>query len=602
MLFKNTMRPAYATAGGESSARPARSKIKDFLTCSEQSAFDDEYGSFNRQPGAQEKKQAPKKQPAPRRPKRKSGFDFGAFIKDNAKGLLFIFGALVVLALLVALVVAIFSAPQKDIKLKDNVFFTYIDGESKYRVVSNGETVKQAFEGEITLQPAKDNSFAYVKEAVAGEEGTTYNVYILKGSKLEAVVGDAADVIACADYEPGIIYKAGSRFHYYSAENQTPITNNASAKNFIISGDASVVVYTVDSNKEEDKQELRYFCKGASPVIGYNFVPMAISNDGKYVYGVFNSLLCCITVEDDGKKQTPTAITDKNYGEILGVNGINVEGDEIIFSAATAARTMSYMFSIKDGTKPIAEGVFTPSYSGVNVICPESFIDTFFTCKKTVHDAETDKSETLVSTYFLDKSGARKLADAEGKISPDGKFFYYLNEESTLTRVLLSSKNFEADTTEIMNEITDFVIIENGNINAMMEDVNKGWIYYLDASTLDKKTVSHSADLDSMRVCANSIYYSETDSDDVTTIYVSTEGSSNEVAKFKSSAPSETPIFAMGATKKGYAYFTDENGSVKLFYTSNGKKFSPVSESCTIPGYDAVPDSGEEENSPETVG
>lgn len=607
MLFKNAMRPAYAVAGGESSARPDRFKTKEILTRSEQSAFDDEYGSFNNQGNPAPKKQpAPQKQkPAtPKRPKRKGGFS--AFLKDNGKGLLLVGGVLVALILLIALFVAVFSAPQKNIKLEDNVFFTYVDADGKHRVVANGETVKQAFEGEVKLIPAKDSSFAYVTETVAGEEGTTYNIAVLKGSKLEAVVTDASEIIACAEYEPGIIYKAGSRFHYYSSSNHSPITNNTSADNFVISGDASTVVYTVDSSKEEGKQELRYFRKGSSPVIGYNFVPQAISIDGKYVYGIFKSVLCCITVEDDGDKYTPAVISDKSYGEILGVTGINAEGDEIIFSAATAAKTMSYMYSIKGGAKPIAEGVFIPTYSGVNVVCPKTFIDTYFTCEKSIYDEENEKTETLVSTYYLDKDGARKLADAEGKFSPDGKFFYYINEDTALARVALSSKNFESATNDVtnMDGVTDFAIIENGDINVMVEDVNKGWIYYLDAATLDNKVISHSADLGSMRVCANSIYYSETNSDDATTIYVSTEGSSPEKAKFKSASPTETPIIVMGGGKKGFAYFTDENGSVKLFYTSNGKKFSSVTDSCTIPGYDAIPDSGEPEatDGPASVG
>ena len=594
------MRPAFAAAGANGSAGSDRAKIKDLFVRSE---VDEDFNAFGEAP-ERPKASAPRAD-RPTQPKRPPQRRRRPQNQIPWKPLLLIGAAVLALILIVVVAVVIFSAPQKNIKLEDNVYFTYVDSNGKYRIVSNDDTLKQTFDGEIEIIPAKDASFAYVLEQVSTEEKSGYKMYILKGNKLTTVEATAdSKPIALAEYEPGIVYKENSRIYYYSEKDQVRITSDTSADNFIISGDASVVVYTMDSAKDSDQLELKYFCKGASNKVGpYNFIPSVVSIDGKYIYGVYRNVLCYITVEEDGEEYDETVITNNTFGEILGITGINVEGNEIIFCAQPLNKDnpISYMYKIKDSEpKQIAEGIFTPIYSDSKIVCPESFLNSYLLCEKTLLDEEENINYIERSTYFLDKNdGARKIASGDGQFSPDEKYFYYINEEEqTLVQVDLKSKDFSKNTKALLPDVTDFAIIESGDLYVMVEDVDKGFIYFWDCSDKNRSIISHAADLESMELCANSVYFSETNDEDITTIYVSTEGSAKKVAEFKSSSPTDTPEIDMGVGKKGFAYFVDESGKTKLFYTSNGKKFSVVSDSCIIPDYsEHTPPSTDNNNS-----
>lgn len=589
MFYNNNLRPAFATAGAESSAKAERSGMRDIFVRSEQTV-DDDFNAFgdtaSRQKASAPKTERPQQRPQqskasrpPQRRKPSNKISWGPIIAVAA--------AVAAVILLIVILVAIFSAPGKNIKYEDNVYFSFVDSDGKYRVVANGELLDETFSGEIQVMPSADRSFAYVFENSDDAEKSGYKMHILKGTKLQTIAATADSIKAWAFYEPGIVYERNSRFHYFSEDDHTPITSDVSADNFKISGDAEIVVYTVNSSKASDQLELKYFCNGGSVTVGpYNFVPSAISNDGRYVYGVFKSALCYLEVEDEGEKYTQNVIAGSTYGTFSSITGMNVDGDEIIFCTESETKgVISYMYTAKDKEPvQIAAGIFTPVYSDAKIACPDTFVNSYFECVSTEYDEETDEETTVVSTYFLDKKdGAVKIANTTGKFSPDGDYFYYIDEDFILVRVGLNGKDFDSETDQIISDVADFSIIENGDVYIMFEDSKDvGYIYYWDASTGKRETISYDADLDSMQVCANSVFFSETDDEDVTKVYVSTEGSAMEEASFKSASPTATPIIEMGAGKKGYAYFADKDGSTKLFYTSNGKKFSRVSDSCFI--------------------
>lgn len=589
MLFNNNLRPAMATVGAQGSASSERSNLKNIFVRSEQSA-DDDFNAFGNTaerthasaPKAErpQRPQQPKGQRPPQRRKPARSFSWGPVFA--------VAGGVLAVILLVAILVAIFSAPGKNIKMEDDVYFTFVDAEGNYRIAANGDVLDEKFSDEINVLPAGDRSFAYVFEKYEGADASGFKMHIIKNGKLETIAATADSIKAIASYEPGIVYERNSRFHYYSEDDHTPITSDGSADNFVISGDAKVVVYTVNSSKESDQLSLKYFCNGASVSVGpYNFEPVAISIDGRYIYGLFRSALCYLEVEKEGETFTQNLIADsKTYGEFKGINGMNVDGNEIIFYTESETKgVISYMFSIKNKEPvQIAAGIFTPIYSDAAISCPSTFVNSYFECKTTIYDEDTNKTSTVVSTYFLDKKdGAQKIADTTGKFSPDGDYFYYVNEDFILVRVGLKGKDFKSNTQQIISDVADFSVIESGDVYIMFEDSKDvGYIYFWDSSTGKRETISHNADLDSMQVCANSIFFSETDDDDVTKVYISTGGSAMTEASFKSSDPAETPVITMGAGKKGYAYFIDEDGSTKLFFTSNGKKFSRVSDNCVI--------------------
>jgi hypothetical protein len=75
---------------------------------------------------------------------------------------------------------------------------------------------------------------------------------------------------------------------------------------------------------------------------------------------------------------------------------------------------------------------------------------------------------------------------------------------------------------------------------------------------------------------------------DTISIYTTEEGSEKEAAKFDSSVISGLPIFSNTDYKKTFATFYDiDNDEWRLFYTSNGKKFSAVAVCSDIMGFDS---------------
>jgi hypothetical protein len=355
------------------------------------------------------------------------------------------------------------------------------------------------------------------------------------------------------------------------------------------------VVYTVSSSKDSEQTELKYFCNGASTTVGPNsFVPVEISNDGKYVYGLFKASLCYLKVEKEGEKVSQELIAGSSFGTFGAITGMNVDGDEIVFYTETVENEVSsytsYMYTVGSEVVQIASGKFYPTPSASEIACPESFVNTYFVCESTEYDEENDRNALSYSTYFLDKkNGALKISDTRGKFSPDGDYFYYANEDYELYRVSLKNTDFQKNTETVFNGVADFEIIKNGDVYIMFEDSKDlGYIFYWDSATKKRSTVSKDADLDSMQLCGSSIYFSETGEDDVTKIYVSTQGSAKEEAGFKGHTPAEALTVKSDVGSKGYAYFVDDNGSGCLYYTSNGKKFSLVASPCIIDGFNDV--------------
>lgn len=598
MLNKSNMRPAYASVDSRIPTNNNANMTGGNIFLSND---DDDFNAFGdttakstpppkKQRPPQQQQQRPNNQgrrpsKAPRRRKP---------ISINPKTLLIGAAALVALVLVIVLLVALFSSPGKNIRQKDNVFFTYTDADGNYHVVSNGKLIKETFEGEIELVPAKDNSFAYIFEEFITETGENVTqMYILDGTKLSIVDAEATRIIAYADYEPGIIFKNGDIVQLYSKNAFEDISSDSSAANFLISGDASTVVYTETAGRNNDTSQVKYFRDAGFNDIGETngIIPVAISRDGKYVYAYDESnAFYCIEVTKRGTehKQHPIVpATSKIFG---GVSELNANGNEIIFYYAEPdGRVASYIYKFGD-EKPtgIAEGIFKYVASDGEVACPASFIDSYFTAERSVTD-EDGRTSKVTSTYYYTRKGARKLADEVGQFSKDGKYFYYIDSNnSDLVRISLRSDDFEKDSKVISKSIASFAITEKGDLYtySKMTSSSSGTIYFKKFSDSTSKKISSIPDAASMSACGNSIYFSETENEEIK-IYVSTNGATKEEVRFKNATPSNHLSIVMGSGNKGYAYFVDIDGNTKLLYTNNGKDFDIVCDSCIIPGYDS---------------
>ncbi len=586
MLKNNAMRPAFASVGtGNSSSNGTQTR--NFVTFS--ASEDDDFNAFGdtspkKQPTPQRPKQQAPKQPAHKPQRRRQSID--------PKMLLIGAAVIVAIILVVALFVAVFSSPGKDITREDNAYMVYTDIDGLYHVMANGKELKETFEGELTLVPAKDNSFAYIFEEIVTEEGNTVTLmYILEGKKLSLVEAEADSIKAYADYKPGIIFKADGIFQLYSENSFEDISSDPKAANFLISGDATTVVYTETAGRNGDETQIKYFRNSGFNDIGNTegLIPTEISSDGKYVYAsTEQNALYYIEVTKNGTKFEEKTIIAPNSASFAGITDMNADGTEILFNYDFDGNLACFIYRIgdkKEGKVGVGKFVYAPSER--DVVAPATFVGSYLTATATTTD-EDGKTRTVNSTYFYDGSkGARKIADALGQFSPDGKYFYYIDStNSDLVRVKLSSKDFAADSKVITKAVDSFVITEKGDLYQYSKPTSSsgGKITFKKAADTTSRGISTKATAGSMFICGNTIYFAESANDEIK-IYTSKNGANKEEVTFKGLAFGSV-ITGNLSGSCGYAYFVDVDGNTVLLYTENGEDFDVVSKSCIIPGYD----------------
>ena len=634
MLFNNKMRPAFATAGASGQSGSFLSKIKDVFTKSEQSADDDfnSFGSSERQQRSAPPRQE-RPQQAPRRPQKKRKRSAPMQLRP----IVTIAAAAAAVVLLIAIIIVIIcAAPAKNIEAEDNVFDVYLDDKNNYHIVSNGEVLDESFKADsVKIIPAENNAFAYVEVTVTTGEDPGIEIYILEDDELEKLPVVADKVFAYASYEPGVVFCDDNFYYHHIPGEDSHIAGvdpvyGINPDSFCISGDGTVVVYT-SVDPEGVHSTLNYFKDGISTTValGADSLPAKVSYDGSYIYGVkftgydadesafANQTLIYLYTDDEGETFTGAGIASLNsYGTLkardtktsadvrmVGASLMytNLEGDELVFVTEkadvddeTATTVTSYMYQVGAKAEKLGSGIFVPTFTDKSVVCPESFIDSFFEATKSVTTIdENDKAKTydVYSTYYVRKgTGTELVAEAFGKFSPDGEYFYYIDEaSSSLMCTPLDSDDFAKDAKRILNFAYDFAIIDNGDLYIAIKGTgNQGYISYYDSSTGKTTTIDAKVNIDSIAKCADSIFYSKTNSKGVNEIYITTEGSAPEVVDFDSAVPVESPVVNMGKGNKGYIYVKDKTNKDYLLYTSNGTDFENVADgSCFIPGFSA---------------
>ena len=508
--------------------------------------------------------------------------------------------AVIIIVVLIAVfagIVALSKMPKSSSKVDDTVYFTYVDESEKYHVVVDGQEISKTFENEIELIPAEDNSFAYilekVEEDVNGASGI--RIHILKGKKLQTSGGLADECIAFSKLKPGVIYKYKTTFTRYTGDSEDPITKEKSADNFIISDDAKTVVYTAASRQDEDVNVLKYFKGSGSEDLQTGFTPLAISANGRYIYGTADKTGSFYFIDANAKEIKPKRITNESYGEFGEITEMNTSGDEIIFYTNTNKGVVSFYFSVKDSSPTtLAQGVFRSADTGSGELAPSTFVGAYFEVENATisydedGEIELDKDGNFSTYCFKKKDGAVKVADTTGKFSPDGKYFYYIDDNSQLVRTPLAASDYSKSIEQVCGYINEFTLTQKGDVYMFYEsgDEKSAFLFFWDASTAKRTKLSNYADVGSMRICANTLYFSETiekGGETSTVVYTTTDGSAQTPAEFKSVTLDKAPTVEMGAGKKGYAYVMDESGATSLFYTADGKKFDLVCDNCTLP-------------------
>ncbi|MBE6536032.1 MAG: hypothetical protein E7677_05365 [Ruminococcaceae bacterium] len=582
MFLKNNMRPAFA-AEGAGQARFAKPKNTAFTYDAGASETDD-FGSFSQ--GATGG--------APRRPRPNGNGKKGGF-KLNPKAIIIAAAALVVLlTLIVVIVVAAVANSGGDVTYTNNAYVAYSDEDDTYHVVANGKVVG-SYENEVKVIPAADRSFAYIIENIDGEG---YSVSYVKGAKnpVEITTSPVTEVLATADLEPAVVYyEEANGIYLYTerhGEERMLKTNNileyAAIKNsFHLSADGTTVVYNkIEANEANELRSFLCVWESGDDEVKFqkNMTPEAVSNDGKVIYasasrdGITKSLYV-VPFNDNNDKYL---IAD-NFNSIVD---INIDGNEVVYTAnAGDGKVYTYLaaFNLKKMGDEITpskfsiEGIYKPFTIEGNVAMFETFKNTYFKYSFASLGNELAGACPIFAVakdYSIDK-----ISNFDGEFSPNGNFFYYINDKGNLMQKNLKSSG---SAEKIDEGVEDFAVTAKGNLY-WISDVSS--LVYYNVAKDDSQRIADDVEYLSMHRYSNTLYFSFTDS---MTIYTTSEGSDKKVAKFGTNDVMSIPAFSDDNAKAAYAAFYDEDNSEwQLFYTSNGKTFKTRVASCAdIKGFE----------------
>ena len=556
MFEKWSARPALAYAAQDKPATVVNKKKAPFTYSAANEAED--FNAFGSGSGAKDARQRKEAQGAPRG-------------KANAptisrKTLLVAGAAVVAFILLMILVITLFMSGTKDIKLQDNTFIVYDDG-GLYKVAVNGYAQSTTFDTRVDLDIAGDNSFAYVTEEISG----TYNLFVLEGKTIRQLnENPLEEILAKAEFGVAAVWKEEGVFYLYRNGEKQTITKDVTARNFVLSPDGRFLLYNEDMPDSSYTKLLRFDAEGGQPDILYkNNIPVAISNDGKYVYssamaGDQSSLNLNVYVKDKIKVEN-----SQNFNKLIYMN---VTGNEILFTTDDGTTNATYFYKFGD------ESATKIGFGEIYPVTEQSKIALLKTLKHTVLlTSGSDAFDNTRATFFIDKKyGITKLANYPGKVDPQGKYCYFINNSRNLIYKELKSGNGES--LQLAKEVSTFEITAEGNIYFI--DVNGTLFFHKKTWTKPDKIKDDIRDDMVLHRSSNTLYFLEIDG---LTTYSSKEGSDAKAVQWAKYQLESIPMFSNPVSNKTYVTVYDtQDQSYKVFYTSNGKDFKLTSQFCTV--------------------
>ena len=564
MLYKNNLRPAEATAGAASGENFAARRQNDALMYNTGAGEAEDFNSFNSFSDEEEMPKRTYRRPAPNNNRQtKKKFP-----------LIPVIAAVAAAVLLIIIIACVALSGGKNITYTDNTYVAFADGDGNYFVAANGSILEESFEGEVEVIPSADKSFAYITDTTM--DGI--NIYILEGKKLtEVTTSPVVEVVAYATLEPGVIFSENNKYYLYSEQTGEEMITRDHAQNMMISGDASTIVYTLDSDDGSGDTYLCVYTDGSPSKVEKNCTPIAVSNYGDYVYGIAKDSngidnLYVITTKDE-----ESTVIENSTG-IMGIIDMNVDGDEILFCSSNGTDCNTFIYNTKKNTtSSLAKYMLSPVITDPTI----AIYDTF----KNVYMAGYSLDGTKAITGYVDKDFKwNNIVRAVGKIDAEANYLYYVNEDLSLIQLDLNDKDNSKN--RIDDDVVDFTITEKGNVYSLNKDKQ---LRFYKASTDDKDRIADDVGAISIYSYANEVYFSDAEAVDVT-IYTSKEGSDKDIAKLDSTQITSVPTFSDVNSKKTYAYYYDIDYGWMLFYTSNGKSFKLISDDCqALNGVD-IPD------------
>ena len=566
MFLNHTMRPAVAHTGMGGNETSNDTLRRDSMAFQNGASEAEDFHAFHQGAGRDEVR----RRPQPRN---------GGRPTNNKKPMIVAVCIAAALLLLILLVVGVALSGDGHVTFDDNAYIAYADGDGNFYVSVNGSVIDYKFEGEVEVLPAADHSFAYVTDTSA--EGV--QIFVLNGKKLETVTtSPVEDAIAFASLKPGVIFQENGKIYLYSEEvGEEMITKDPTADNFMISGDASTVVYTEAVENSAGETQLHLYQDGSSDKLQKNISPVAVSNYGDYIYvkklgkdGTYS--LYTITAKD-----RESLLIEKSEG-FTAITNVNVKGDEILFCTLNGTDVYTCLYRFDDHeTIQLSKSYLTPAEVDPSIAIYGSFKNTYM---ESVNLSLTEGVSN--ATFYLNKKfEIVKISSFSGEFDNEGKYFYYINGDKALIQLDLSDENLAKS--KIDDDVIDFAVTEKGNVYSLNE---QNQLRFYKVSTEKKFRIADEITTISMHDYANEIYFTMSDDVDVS-VFTSKEGSDEEIAKWGSTQITSVPFFSNGGSKKTYAYYYDIDSGWMLFYTSNGKSFKLISNDCGAINGVEIPDS-----------
>lgn len=556
MFYNSKLQPAYASANN-AKARNARSQ-RDGISFSAANNETEDFNAFNSSQGSGEMRKPPRK-------KKKAQKSFVL----TPKTIIVAAAALVAVVLLIVIFVAMANSSGSHLTLKNNSYLSY-DIDGSYYVAMNGKTLDQSFENEVSLIPADDNSFAYVIEHT--NEGEI--VYLLKNKTLTQIISSPVkEILTMSKFNPGIIYrKDNDAVYFYAGDDEGRITKSTTAANFIISEDASAIVYTEPDDSDASTSKLYLYVDGGSESLAKNMVPVAVSKGGKYIYAYANvanaesvtKKLYLIKPNDEGER---IEICDN----FEGITYLNVKGDEIIYyTGVSTDKIRSHVYNAKkNASYEIGAGKCVPTVADPSIVC-------LSTLKNIVVQNTIPATRGTSATHYIDKNYESTLiCRYNGKLNPKGDIFYYIDKDDTLRYIDLNDKSRTPE--RIFDDVIDFEVTEKGNVYFIMDELDRDLIFYK-SSTGKRKTIAGDVTGMTFNQYSNVLYFNM---DEDTKAYFTEEGSVKEIAEFERAEIPVAPTFTDPAQKRTYAYLINpETDLYDVYFTASGKSFKLVARDC----------------------
>lgn len=446
------------------------------------------------------------------------------------------------------------------------VFGAYVCN-GKLTVAINDETYEWGnTTADLRLYEGANRSFSFLHDA----DGK--RVFVVQEKDTDTLT-DIESILAVAACAPSMICRKSDGVYVYHDGELNQVTTDQTAANFVISGDGSTVLYSTD-NGQNRHLRVRVSDRDVLVAQNPNVVPVAASLEGDVYFGVRTDGSQLYRFESDRDELLTPAYTEVSMPEIGrfgGALGMTEDAESLLFYMYAGDDERTYLYDEKDERFTLlADDILIPDDTAWDSVYPETFMNRFF--------VEPDDDE--LTTYVLKEDGIREIAEKPGKITPNGKEFYFIDDGGRLIRVTVGTKTKEPTQAVVSESVRAFELTASGDAYYVKAENGLSSIYYYNAAKKKSTVVSNECQPASLMVVGDHAYFC-TDAASGSSLYHTKDGKIASLVEdqFDDTTPKGAPTLLASRGDHALVYFEADR---TLFYTKNGKKFKQVASDLSI--------------------